>query len=150
MRSKDLLSVSDLSGENIRRLISNAVDMKAEGWTSLLSGKVLALLFEKPSTRTRVSFQRGMFQLGGNSIYLDSDRSQISRGESLGDTARILSSYSDGIVVRVYDHSTLFEFVENSNVPVINALSDIEHPCQTIADLFTIYENKGGFDNMKF
>lgn len=147
----DLLSVGDFSSDDLKSVIQETVKIKGNpsGYSSRLDGKTLVLLFEKPSTRTRVSFQVAMFQLGGNAIHLDIDRSQLSRGESIADTARILSGYADGIAARVYDHSTLLELAENSSVPVINALSDLEHPCQTIADLFTIYEAKGGFDGIK-
>jgi len=141
----DLLSVSDFSSEELESIIQETAEIKKNpsSYSDRLGGKSIVLLFEKPSTRTRVSLQVAMFQLGGNSIYLDTERSQLSRGESLADTARILSGYLDGIAARVYNHETLLELAENSNVPVINALSDLEHPCQIISDLFTIYEAKG-------
>jgi len=146
-----LLSVGDFSSDDLKSVIQETVKIKGNpsGYDNRLDGKTLVLLFEKPSTRTKVSFQAGMFQLGGNVIHLDIDRSQLSRGESIADTARILSSYAEGITARVYEHSTLLELAENSSVPVINALSDLEHPCQTIADLFTIHESAGGFDGIK-
>ena len=146
-----LLSVGDFSSDDLKSVIQETVKIKGNpsGYSSRLDGNTLVLLFEKPSTRTKVSFQAGMFQLGGNVIHLDIDRSQLSRGESIADTARILSSYAQGIAARVYEHSTLLELAENSSVPVINALSDLEHPCQTISDLFTIYESAGGFDGIK-
>ncbi len=147
----DLLSVGDLSPQELKSIIEETADIKKNpsGYIDRLDSKTLVLLFEKPSTRTRVSFQVAMFQLGGNAIHLDTDRSQLSRGESPADTARILSSYAEGIAARVYEHSTLLELAKNSSVPVINALSDLEHPCQTISDLFTIYESRGGFEGIK-
>ncbi|MFC1911979.1 ornithine carbamoyltransferase [Chloroflexota bacterium] len=148
MKAKDLLSVSDLSGENIRRLISNAVDMKAEGWTSLLSGKVLALLFEKPSLRTRMSFEVAMWQLGGQAIYLSPAEVGLGERESVPDVARVLSRYADAIAARTFSHLTLEVMAEYSSVPVINALSDLEHPCQALADLLTIYEKKGELEGL--
>jgi len=146
-----LLSVSDFSSEELESIIQETAEIKKNpsAHKDRLSGKTIVLLFEKPSTRTRVSFQVAMFQLGGNSICLDSERSQLSKGETLADTARILSSYCEGIAARVYEHSTLLELVGNSTVPVINALSDLEHPCQIISDLFTVYEVKGGFEGIK-
>ena len=143
MRGKDLLSVADLSGEDIGLLISNTVDMKASGWLTSLSGKTLALLFEKPSLRTRVSFEIAMSQLGGQVIYLSPSGVGLGKRESIPDVARVLSRYVDAIATRTFSHQTLEVLASNSSVPVINALSDLEHPCQVMADLFTIYENKG-------
>ena len=148
MRSKNLLSVSDLSGEDIRRLISNAVDMKAEGWTSLLSGKVLALLFEKPSLRTRMSFEIAMWQLGGQAIYLSPAEVGLGKRESVPDVARVLCRYADAIAARTFSHQTVEVMAEYSSVPVINALSDVEHPCQALADILTIYEKKGELEGL--
>ena len=142
MKSKDLLSVSDLSSEDIRLLITNATDMKAEGWSSLLSGKVLVLIFEKPSLRTRVSFEIAMRQLGGNSLYLSPDEVGLGKRESVPDVALVLSRYADAIVARTFSHQTLEVLASYAAVPVINALSDLEHPCQALADFLTIYEKK--------
>ena len=143
MKSKDLLSISDLSSEGIRSLILDAVDMKAKGWLSLLDGKILALLFEKPSLRTRVSFEVAMRQLGGQAIYLSPAEVGLGERESVSDVARVLSRYVDVIAARTFSHQTLEVLASHSSVPVINALSDLEHPCQALADLFTIYEKKG-------
>ena len=143
MKGKDLLSISDLGSEDIRLLISDAVDMKAEGWLSLLDGKILALLFEKPSLRTRVSFELAMRQLGGHTIYLSPAEVGLGERESVSDVARVLSRYVDAIAARTFSHQTLRVLARYSGVPVINALSDLEHPCQALADLFTIYEKKG-------
>ncbi len=148
MKGKDLLSISDLSSEDIRLLISDAVDMKAKGWLSVLSGKTLALLFEKPSLRTRVSFEVAMRQLGGHTIYLSPAEVGLGERESVSDVARVLSRYVDAIVARTFSHQTLGILAGYSSVPVINALSDLEHPCQALADLFTIYEKKGELDGL--
>jgi ornithine carbamoyltransferase len=148
LKGKDLLSISDLSSEDIRLLISDAVDMKAEGWLSVLSGKTLALLFEKPSLRTRVSFEVAMRQLGGHTIYLSPAEVGLGERESVSDVARVLSRYVDAIAARTFSHQTLEILASYSSVPVINALSDLEHPCQALADLFTIYEKKGELDGL--
>ncbi|MFC2002654.1 ornithine carbamoyltransferase [Chloroflexota bacterium] len=148
MKGKDLLSVSDLSGEDIQSLISSAVDMKAKGWSSLLDRKILALVFEKPSLRTRVSFEVAMRQLGGHTIYLSPAEVGLGARESVPDVARVLSRYVDVIVARTFSHQTLEILGSYSSVPVINALSDLEHPCQALADLLTIYEKKGEFQGL--
>ncbi len=142
MKNKDLLSVADLSSEEIRLLILNAIDMKTEGWSSRLSEKTLVLIFEKPSLRTRVSFEIAMRQLGGHSLYLSPDEVGLGKRESVPDVARVLSRYADAIVARTFSHHTLEDLAGYSGVPVINALSDLEHPCQALADLLTIYEKK--------
>jgi ornithine carbamoyltransferase len=143
MKGKDLLSIADLSGEDIRRLISDAVDMKAAGWLSTLSGKTLVLMFEKPSLRTRVSFELAMRQLGGQTIYLSPAEVGLGQREAVSDVARVLSRYVDAIAARTFSHQALETLAGYSSVPVINALSDWEHPCQALADLLTIYERKG-------
>ncbi|MFC2021672.1 ornithine carbamoyltransferase [Chloroflexota bacterium] len=143
MKGKDLLSISDLSGDDIKSLMSDAIDTKARGWSSLLDGKILALIFEKPSLRTRVSFEVAMRQLGGQSIYLSPAEVGLGERESISDVARVLSRYVDAIVARTFSHQTLELLAGYSRVPVINALSDLEHPCQALADLLTIYEKKG-------
>jgi ornithine carbamoyltransferase len=145
---KDLLSVSDLSREDIRLLISRAVDMKAQGWFSVLDRKILALMFEKPSLRTRVSFEVAMRQLGGYTIYLSPGEVGLGERESVSDVAQVLSRYVNAIVARTFSHQTLEVLASYSSVPVINALSDVEHPCQALADLFTIYEKKGAPDGL--
>ncbi len=143
MKSKDLLSISDLSGEDIQLLISDAIDTKARGWSSLLEGKILALVFEKPSLRTRVSFEVAMRQLGGQAIYLSPAEVGLGERESVPDVARVLSRYADVIAARTFSHRTLETLASYSRVPVINALSDLEHPCQALADLLTVCEKKG-------
>jgi len=148
VKGKDLLSVSDLSGENIHSLISDAVDMKAQGWLSMLDKKVLALIFEKPSLRTRVSFEVAMRQLGGYSIYLSRSEVGLGEREPVSDVAQVLSRYVDVIAARTFSHQTLEILASYSSVPVINALSDLEHPCQALADLLTIYEEKGELNGL--
>ena len=143
MKSKDLLSVADLSSGEIHTLISDAVDLKAEGWLSMLSGKTLVIMFEKPSLRTRVSFELAMRQLGGQTVYLSPAEVGLGQRESVPDVARVLSRYVDALAVRTFSHQTLEILADHSSVPVINALSDLEHPCQALADLLTIYEKKG-------
>ena len=140
---KDLLSVSDLRREEIEQLIEQAVHMKKEGVPPLLSGRTLALLFEKPSLRTRVSFEIAMYQLGGHSIYLSPEEVGLGKREPVADVARVLGRYVDGIVARTFSQETLRILAGHSSVPVINALSDLEHPCQALSDLLTIYEKKG-------
>jgi ornithine carbamoyltransferase len=140
---KDLLSISDLASEEIHSLILDAIDMKTRGWLSSLSGKVLAIMFEKPSLRTRVSFEVAMRQLGGDTIYLSPAEVGLGGRESVSDVARVLSRYVDAVAARTFSHQTLEVLASNSRVPVINALSDWEHPCQALADLLTIFEKKG-------
>lgn len=142
MKSKDFLSISDLTSEGIRTLISRAAEMKDEGWNTRLRGKVLALLFELPSLRTRVSFEVAMRQLGGECIYLSPEEVQLGKRESVPDAARVLSRYADVIAIRTTSNEMLEIFAHNANVPIINALSNVEHPCQALADILTIYERK--------
>jgi ornithine carbamoyltransferase len=143
MKGKDLLSIADLTGEDIRQLITDAVDLKAAGWLSMLSGKTLAIMFEKPSLRTRVSFELAMRQLGGQTIYLSPAEVGLGQREAVSDVARVLSRYVDAIAARTFSHKALEVLASYSTVPVINALSDWEHPCQALADLLTIHEKKG-------
>jgi ornithine carbamoyltransferase len=143
MKGKDLLSIADLTREDIRQLITDAVDLKAAGWLSMLSGKTLALMFEKPSLRTRVSFEVAMRQLGGQTIYLSPAEVGLGQREAVSDVARVLSRYVDAIAARTFSHKALEILASYSSVPVINALSDWEHPCQALADLLTIHEKKG-------
>lgn len=151
---KDFLSIMDINEEEAIKIISLAREMKEEFKVSRrrrkdLEGKTLALLFMKPSTRTRVSFEVAMYQLGGNSLYLGYNELQLSRGETIADTARVLSRYVDAIAARVFSHGELVELAKHSSIPVINALSDLEHPCQAISDMFTIMEVKGKIEGLK-
>ncbi len=148
MKGKDLLSIADLSNEDIRFLISSAIDMKAEGWLSLLDRKTLALMFEKPSLRTRVSFEVAMRQLGGHTIYLSPAEVGLGQREAIPDVGRVLSRYVDVIAARTFSHHSLEILASHSAVPVINALSDLEHPCQALGDLLTIYEKKGELSSL--
>ncbi len=142
LNNKDFLSVSDITPERLRTLVMRAINMKDEGWNTLLNEKVLVLMFEKPSTRTRVSFEVGMRQLGGHCIYLSPDEVGLGKRESVPDVARVLSRYADIIAARTFSHETLEIMANNADIPVINALSDMEHPCQALADIMTIYEHK--------
>ena len=145
---KDLLVVSDLSGEEIRLLISNACDLKVQGRLSILEGKILAIMFEKPSLRTRVSFEVAMLELGGDTIYLSPAEVGLGKREPIPDVAKVLSRYVDAVAARVFSHQSLEVLAAYSSVPVINALSDLEHPCQALADLLTIYEEKGQLEGV--
>ncbi|MEM1541335.1 MAG: ornithine carbamoyltransferase [Ignisphaera sp.] len=154
LRGRDLLSIADCSKVELEKLVNLSFELKdrfykGEAIIPILSGKVLALIFEKHSTRTRVSLQVAMHQLGGTSLYLSSQELQLARGEPIKDTARVLERYVDGIVARVYKHENLVELAEYSSKPVINALSNIEHPLQAIADVMTIIETKGKIVDLK-
>jgi ornithine carbamoyltransferase len=148
MKSKHLLSIADLSGEDIRHLIIAAIDIKRGENERLLEGKTVALLFEKPSLRTRVSFEVAMQQLGGYTIYLSPMEVGLGQREAIPDVARVLSRYVDGIIARTLSHQSLELLARYATVPVINALSDQEHPCQALSDLLTIYEKKGSFEGL--
>ena len=143
MKGKDLVSIADLSGEDIWLLLNRAVALKKTGRSSALSGRSLALIFEKPSLRTRVSFDIAMHQLGGHAIYLSDAEVGLGKREPVADVARVLSRYVDAIVARTFAHRTMELLAQHATVPVINGLSDHEHPCQALGDLLTIYEKKG-------
>jgi ornithine carbamoyltransferase len=143
MKGKDFLSISDMADEDITSFMAGAVKLKAQGLPALCDGKTLAILFEKPSLRTRVSFEVAMRQLGGGAIYISPAEVGLGERESVPDVARVLSRYVDIITARTFSHRTVELLAEYSIVPVINALSDLEHPCQALADLLTIYEKKG-------
>ena len=140
-----LLDLAEYSREDVRRVLDLAREVKADpdAYRSKLAGKTLAMVFEKPSTRTRVSFEVGISQLGGSGLYLGRSDLQIGRGESIPDTARVLSRYVDGVMARVFSHQTLIDLAANATVPIINGLSDRLHPCQALADFQTIEEHKG-------
>ena len=142
MKNKDLLSISDLSGIDIHLLLADAVELRADGWVDILAGKTLALLFEKPSLRTRVSFELAMKQLGGECLYLSPSEIGLGKRESARDIAGVLSRYADVLAVRTFAQETLLELARYADIPVINALSDFEHPCQALADLLTIFDHK--------
>jgi ornithine carbamoyltransferase len=146
LNNKDVLSIQDLNSKELFSILNLATSLKRKQkkgkMSPLLKGKVLGLIFQKPSTRTRVSFEAAMFQLGGNTMYLNVNDLQLSRGESVEDTARTLSLYLDCIVARLYDHNYVQRLAEFASLPVINGLSDFFHPCQILADLLTIQEHK--------
>jgi ornithine carbamoyltransferase len=148
LKSKDFLSIADLTSERLKTIITSAVAMKTEGWNTRLSEKTLALLFELPSLRTRVSFEVGMRQLGGECIYLSPDEVQLGKRESIPDVARVLSRMVDVIALRTTSHEHLEILANNASVPVINALSNVEHPCQALADMLTIYEHKEALEGL--
>jgi ornithine carbamoyltransferase len=154
MKGKSLASLYDLTREEIEKILKTSELLKLQLFRgeehALLKGKTLAMIFEKPSTRTRVSFEVGMWQLGGYPLYLSANDLQLGRGETIADTAQVLSRYVDGIMARVFAHQTILDLVKYSRVPVINGLSDFTHPCQGLADLFTIYEKKGRFSGLRF
>jgi len=148
MKGRDLLTLSDYSREELEKILELSIDMKHDVKCGnyirpYLSGKTVILLFQKPSTRTRLSFDVGVHQLGGHPIYLNWNDLQLGRGETIADTARTFDAYADGIVARVYKHADLEVMAENARAPVINALSDLAHPCQALGDCLTILEKKG-------
>jgi ornithine carbamoyltransferase len=150
---KDLLSLLDISEEELQKILAEAKHlkkMKSAGTPhELLTRKALAMIFEKPSTRTRLSFEVGMHDLGGHALYLNSQDLQIGRGEEIRDTARVASRYVSGLMIRAYKHQTIVDFARYSTVPVINGLSDKEHPCQLLADILTIWEHFGSTIDVK-
>jgi len=153
MKGKSLASLYDLTREEMEQIFKTSELLKLQNLRGqehpVLKGKTLAMIFEKPSTRTRVSFEVGMWQLGGYALYLSSTDLQLGRGETVGDTAQVLSRYVHGIMARVFAHQTILDLVKYSRVPVINGLSDFSHPCQGLADLFTVYEKKGRLEGLK-
>lgn len=144
MRGRDLLSITDLSPDEVDKILQTALSMKRDGGgTNLLERKTLGLIFEKPSLRTRVSFDVAMQQLGGHAVYLNQAEVGLGQREPVADVARVLSRYVDVIAARTYSHQTLVDLARHADVPVINALSDEEHPCQAMADLLTVLEQRG-------
>ncbi len=150
---KHLLKMMDLSTEEIIEILNLADQLKYELKHGIphdhLKGKTLGMIFRKASTRTRVSFETGMYQLGGNPLYLSASDMQIGRGEPIQDTARVLSRYIDGIMIRTFDQAEVGNLAEYGNIPIINGLTDLSHPCQVLADLMTIREYKGKLDGLK-
>jgi len=153
LKTKDLLTLAELTPKEFVGLIDHSIKLKKEFKKGvnkpILKNKTLTMIFQKPSTRTRVSFEIGMYQLGGYAINLSSNDMQLSRGESVEDTAKTLSRYTDCIMARVYEHKLLDKLSEHASVPVINGLSDSFHPCQILADFMTIKEKKGKFKGLK-
>lgn len=153
LQGRDMLSLLDYSSEEVKYLIDKAVKLKKDTKDGklkpVLAGKTLGMIFEKNSTRTRVSFEVGTVQLGGHAIYMNAKDLQLGRGESIHDTAKVLSEFVDGIMIRANSHEAVKELAKYADVPVINGLTDMYHPCQALADLMTIYEVKGSFKGKK-
>ena len=143
MNKKDLLSIADLSPSEIEGVVRRAAELKGGATSTALAGKSVALLFEKPSLRTKASFDLAVHQLGGHPIYFGAEEVGLGKREPVADVARVLERYVDAIVARTFAHSTLVELAEWASIPVINALSDGEHPCQALGDLLTIQEHRG-------
>ncbi len=147
---KDFLNISDLTKREIEEIIDYALKLKKDRFSDkTLQNKSIGLVFMKPSTRTRISFEVGVYQMGGQPIYIQGSSTQMSRGEDIKDTARVLSRYLDGLVIRTYAHSEVEELARYSDFPVINALTDYAHPCQVLADFQTIYEIFGRLEGLK-
>jgi len=150
---KDFLSVYDLTRRDVDRIFSHAANLKAMLKDGIiyqpLAGKTLGMIFDKSSTRTRLSFEAGMYQLGGLAIYLNSRDTQLGRGETIADTARIASRYLDAVMIRTFSQESVEEFARYATIPVINGLTDLMHPCQIVSDLFTIVEKKGTYEGLK-
>jgi ornithine carbamoyltransferase len=153
MKGKNLISINDLSQEEVAQILETAEIMKLRHYSHeeqpLLKGKVLGMIFQKPSLRTRVSFEAGMIQLGGAAIYLGPEDIKLGQREATKDIAQVLSRYVDGIMARTFSHEIILELANYSSVPVINGLSDLLHPCQILGDLLTIKEKKGRLSNLK-
>lgn len=150
---KDFISLHDISEKELADLLSLAAKLKSELKNGIphpiLKGKTLGMIFTKSSTRTRISFEVGMTQLGGYPLFLSSNDIQLGRGESIYDTAKVMERYLDGIMIRTYAHSDVLELAEHADIPIINALTDLLHPCQVLADLLTTYEHKGKLEGLK-
>lgn len=151
--SKHLLSLQDFTKEELTGFLNRALELKQERQAGVvhtqLSGKTIGLVFEKPSTRTRVSFESAMYGLGGNVIFLSARDTQLARSEPLKDMSRVMSRYVDGMVVRTFGQSVVDELAQYATVPVINALTDLHHPCQVLSDIMTVIEQKGSMDDVK-
>ncbi len=154
VKTKDLLTVTDLSRDEIIDIFELSEKLKRRLKNGLphrhLKRKTLAMIFEKSSTRTRVSFETGIYQLGGHGLFLSSNDIQLGRGESMSDTAKVMSRYVDGIMIRTFSQDLIIELAENSTIPVINGLTDMFHPCQALTDFFTIYEREKDLNRVKF
>jgi len=151
LKQRHLLSLKDYSRADIEEIYDLARKVKADrgAYRDALKGKTLAMIFQKPSTRTRVSFEAGMFQMGGAALFLGADAIQLNRGEGIADTAKVLSRYVDGIMARVFAHQDVLDLARHGTVPVINGLSDLLHPCQALADYFTLLEKRGRIEGLK-
>lgn len=154
LKGRSLASVADFNQEEIWQIFDTTRDLKRRQKIGepheILKGKQLAMIFQKPSTRTRVSFEVGISQLGGHGLYLGASDLQLARGETIEDTARVLDRYVDCIMARVFEHEHILDLIKYSGVPVINGLSNDYHPCQALTDLFSVWEKKGSLDGLKF
>ncbi len=153
MQDKNILCLLDFDEADFKLFLNRAVDLKKEfkagKKNSTLSGKTLGLIFDKPSTRTRISFEAAMIQLGGMPTFISSTDTQISRAEPVADTMRVLNKYIDALAIRTYSQKFISEFAEYADIPVINALTDLYHPCQVLSDIMTVIEKKGSYENLK-
>ena len=149
LKGRDLVTWLEYTSEEVHELLTLAQHLKKHPYSKSLEGKTLGMIFEKSSTRTRVSFEAGMLQMGGHAIYLNSRDIQLGRGESIADTARVLSSYVDAIMIRTFETEKVTQLAKYANVPVINGLCDTYHPCQALADVLTILELKGALRGVK-
>jgi len=153
LKGRDLLSISDLDGSEIRTVLRSIKKLKpvapSGGPARILEGRVVGLLFEHPSTRTRVSFESAAMRLGASVLYMRPDELQLKRGEPIKDTARVLSSYLDALVYRTTSHDIIAELADHATMPIINALSDLEHPTQALSDLAAIEDAKGSLEGLK-
>ncbi|MCF6180302.1 MAG: ornithine carbamoyltransferase [Geopsychrobacter sp.] len=151
---KDFLCLSDFTCSELEEIFALCRELKAKTKSGtphrLLDGQTLAMIFEKSSTRTRISFEVGMFQLGGHALFLHSATTQMGRGEPIRDTARVMSGYCNGIMIRTYSQQAIEELAAHSTIPVINGLTDMYHPCQIMADLFTVMEHRGNYRELKY
>ena len=153
LKTKDFLTLADYSKDELIQLFELSAKLKREvkngKWSKVLKNKTLAMIFEKNSTRTRVSFETGILQLGGHGLFLSSSEIQLGRGETIADTARVLSRYNDGIMIRTFGHEKVTELAKWASIPVINGLTDSYHPCQALADYFTIFEREKDITKVK-
>jgi ornithine carbamoyltransferase len=151
---KDFLALNQFSKAELDAIFDLTKELKKKQKSGvehhLLKGKTLAMIFEKSSTRTRISFEVGMYQLGGHPLFINGKDSQMGRGEPIKDSARVIARYCDGVMIRTFAQETVEEFAKYSSVPIINGLTDLHHPCQIMADLFTVIESKGGYQGLKF
>lgn len=153
MKGKDLISIHDLTLEEVNQIFEVSKTLKERLYTGephrVLEGKTLGMIFTKPSTRTRISFETGIYQLGGIGMYFGPNDLQLGKSESISDTAKVLSRYLSGIMIRTFAHQDVVDLAANASIPVINGLTDLLHPCQVLADLFTILEKKGNLKGLK-
>ena len=151
---KDFLALSQFSKAELDAIFALTKELKQKQKSGvehhLLKGKSLAMIFEKSSTRTRISFEVGMYQLGGHALFINGKDSQMGRGEPIKDSARVIARYCDGVMIRTFAQETVEEFARYASVPIINGLTDLHHPCQIMADVFTVIEHRGGYEGLKF